>query len=115
MGRSSSRVRQVFDSVEEPLRKQAEALAATEEYSRALLGAFGAWTTVSRGMRSVSSGLLHLANLPAHQDVRRLTRQLGALEGKVDRIAAELERISERLERTNRRGGKGARSEPSGG
>lgn len=107
MGKTDSRVRQVFDSVEEPLRQRVEAFASTEEYSRALLAAFGTWTMVARGARSLLGGLLHLANLPAHQDMRRLARQLGGLEGKVDHIAAELDRISSRLDRVSRAGRKG--------
>ena len=90
--------RRAFDALEEPLRKRAEALAGTEEFSRALLAAFGAWTSVARGARSASTSLLHSANLPAHADLRRLARQLGALEGKLDTLAAAVDRLSERID-----------------
>jgi hypothetical protein len=93
--------RRTFDAVEKPLRERAEALAGTEEFGRALLIAFGAWTTARRAARGTSTWLLHLANLPAHADLRRLSRQVGALENKVDRLSAELERIAARLARAD--------------
>ena len=93
--------RQAFDSVEMPLRKRAEELASTEEFGRVLIAAFGAWTTVSRGMRSASTTALHMANLPAHADLRRLARQLGALEAKLEKLSAEVERLGDRLDATS--------------
>lgn len=98
MASNDSRVRQMFDAVEEPLRKKAEALTATEEFSRALFTALGAWSTVTRSARAVSSGVLHMANVPAYGDVRRLSRQVGALEAKIDKLASELERLASRLD-----------------
>jgi hypothetical protein len=94
--------RQAFDALEEPLRKRAEAMASTEEFGRVLMTAFTTWTSVSRTVRSTSTTLLHLANLPAHADFRRLARQVGALEAKLEKLAAELERLGDRLERETR-------------
>jgi hypothetical protein len=90
--------RRAFDAVEEPTRKRAEAVVGTAEFARVMMIALSAWTAIGKTRRRASTGLLHLANLPAHADLRRLSRQLGALEGKVDKIAAELEHISRRLD-----------------
>lgn len=90
--------RRAFDALEEPLRKRAEALAGTEEFSRVLLTAFGAWTSVARGARAASTSLLHSANLPAHADLRRLARQIGALEAKIEALDTALERLTERID-----------------
>jgi hypothetical protein len=92
--------RKAFDAVERPLRDRVETVAGTQEFGRALMLAFGAWTTVGRTARGASTYLLHLGNLPAHADLRRLARQLGALENKVDKLTADLERIEGLLERS---------------
>ncbi|MGH7804902.1 MAG: hypothetical protein ACREQJ_11185, partial [Candidatus Binatia bacterium] len=47
---------------------------------------------------AASTTLLHLANLPAHADFRRLARQVGALEAKLEKLAADLERLGEKLD-----------------
>ena len=91
--------RQAFDAFEKPLRERAEALAGTEEFSRALMLAFSAWTTARKTARGASTYVLHLANLPAHADLRRLARQLGALENKVETLAAEVDRLARLIER----------------
>jgi len=95
---TNPRWRQAFDALEKPLRERAEALTSTEEFSRALMLLFGAATTVRRGARGASTYLLHLANLPAHADLRRLARQVGALENKVESLSAELGRVARLLE-----------------
>lgn len=98
MPKEEPRWRRAFDALEEPLRRRAEALAGTEEFSRLLLGAFGAWTSVARGARSASTTLLHSANLPAHADLRHLARRLGVVESKLDVLAAAVDRLSERID-----------------
>ena len=102
MAKRNPRWREAFDSVERPLRERVEAIAGTEEFGRILVAAFGVWTTVRRATRGASTYLLHSANLPAHADFRRLARQLGALENKVDRLAADLERVERLLDRRGR-------------
>jgi hypothetical protein len=96
---TNPRWRQAFDAVEKPLRERAEAITSTEEFSRALMLLFGAATTVRRSARGASTYLLHLANLPAHADLRRLARQVGALENKVESLTAGLDRVTRLLER----------------
>jgi hypothetical protein len=95
---TNPRWRQAFDAVEKPLRERAEAITGTEEFSRALMLLFGAATTVRRSARGASTYLLHLANLPAHADLRRLARQVGALENKVESLTAGLDRVTRLLE-----------------
>jgi hypothetical protein len=90
--------RRAFDAVEEPARKRLEAAVGTAEFARVMMMALQTWTMVGKTGRAASTRLLHLANLPAHADLRRLSRQLGALEGKVDKIAAELELLQRRLD-----------------
>lgn len=98
--------RHAFDALEKPLRDRAEALAGTEEFSRALMAAFGVLTAARRGVRAASTKTLHLANLPAHADLRRLSRQLGTLENKVDKLASDLERVVRLLDDRERPRGK---------
>ena len=102
MAKTDSMLRQAFDSLEEPLRKRAEELAASREYGRTLYAALGVWAALARGSRRASTGLLHLVNLPAHADLRRLARQLGALEAKIEGVSLELERLSRRLDERDR-------------
>jgi hypothetical protein len=90
--------RQAFDALEQPLRRQAESIASTEEFGRVLMTAFTTYTSVARNVRAASTSVLHMANLPAHADLRRLARQIGALEAKLEKLAADVERIGERLE-----------------
>jgi hypothetical protein len=94
--------RRAFDALEQPARKRAEALAGTAEFASVLLTLFQAWTAVTKTGRAASTRLLHLANLPAHADLRRLSRQVGALEGKVEKIAAELSELTRRLDGAGR-------------
>jgi hypothetical protein len=90
--------RRAFDAVEEPARKRLEAAVGTAEFARVMMAALQAWTVLGKTGRAASTRLLHLANLPAHADLRRLSRQLGALEGKVDKIGAEFELLQRRLD-----------------
>ena len=90
--------RRAFDADEEPARKRIEAAVGTQEFARVAMTLLSAWTTVGKTSRRASTGLLHLANIPAHADLRRLSRQLGALEGKVDKIIADLEQLNRRLD-----------------
>ena len=95
--------RRAFDAVEAPARKRLEAAVGTNEFAQVMMTLLSAWTTVGKTGRAASARLLHLANLPAHADLRRLSRQLGALEGKVDKLAADLEQVSRRLDGTSPR------------
>jgi len=90
--------RRAFDAVEEPARKRLEAAVGTQEFARVAMMLLSAWTTVGKTSRAASTRVLHLANIPAYADLRRLSRQLGALEGKADKIIAELEQLNRRLD-----------------
>jgi len=90
--------RRAFDAVEQPARQRIEAAVGTQEFARVAMTLLSAWTAVGKTSRAASTRVLHLANIPAHADLRRLSRQLGALEGKVDKIMAELEQLNRRLD-----------------
>jgi len=90
--------RRAFDAVEQPARQRLEAAVGTQEFARVAMMLLSAWTTVGKTSRAASTRLLHMANIPAHADLRRLSRQLGALEGKVDKIVADLEQLNRRLD-----------------
>lgn len=98
MAAQQPRWRRAFDSMEEPLRKRLEAAAGSAEFARVLLLLLEGWTAVGKTTRAASTRLLHVANLPAYADLRRLSRQLGALESRVEKIATNLERLSDRLD-----------------
>jgi hypothetical protein len=90
--------RKAFDAVEVPLRVRAESAASTAEFAQALLMLFQVSTTLGKAARSTSSRLWHVANLPSYSDMRRLFRQIGALENRLDRMNVEIERLARRLD-----------------
>jgi len=90
--------RRAFDAVEQPARQRIEAAVGTPEFARVAMTLLSAWTSVGKTSRAASTRLLHMANIPAHADLRRLSRQLGALEGKVDKLVADLEELNRRLD-----------------
>ncbi len=90
--------RRAFDAVEQPARKRLEAAVGTPEFARVALTVLSLWTTVGKTGRAATTRLLHLANLPAHADLRRLSRQIGALEGKIDKLAADVAQLARRLD-----------------
>jgi hypothetical protein len=90
--------RRAFDALEQPARKRIEAAVGTAEFASVLMIALQAWTAIGKTSRNASTRVLHLANLPAHADLRRLSRQVGALEAKVDKLAADLAQIARRFD-----------------
>lgn len=90
--------RRAFDAVEIPLRERAESAASTAEFAQALLMLFSVTTTLGKAARSTSSRLWHVANLPSYSDLRRVFRQLGALENRLDRLTVEVERLAQRFD-----------------
>ena len=90
--------RRAFDAVEQPARQKIEAAVGTQEFARVAMTLLSAWTTVGKTGRAATTRMLHVANIPAYTDLRRISRQLGALEGKVDKLAADLEELNRRLD-----------------
>lgn len=95
--------RRAFDAVEAPARRRLEAAVGTNEFAQVMMTLLSGWTKVGKTGRAASTRLLYLANLPAHADLRRVSRQLGALEGKVDKLGSELEQLKRRLDGTSPR------------
>jgi hypothetical protein len=90
--------RRAFDAVEVPLRVRAESASSTAEFAQAMITLFQISTTLGKAARSTSSRLWHVANLPSYSDLRRLFRQIGALENRLDRMNVEIERLARRLD-----------------
>ena len=90
--------RRAFDAVEQPARQRLEAAVGTQEFARVAMMLLSAWTTVGKTGRAATTRMLHVANIPAYTDLRRISRQLGALEGKVDKLVADLEELNRRLD-----------------
>lgn len=90
--------RRAFDAVEVPLRVHAESASSTAEFTQAMLTLFQVSTSLGKAARSTSSRLWHVANLPSYSDLRRLFRQVGALENRLDRMNLEIERLARRLD-----------------
>ncbi len=94
--------RRAFDAIEVPLRVRAESTASTAEFAQTLLTLFQVTTVMGRAARSTSSRLWHVGNLPSYSDMRRLFRQLGAIENRLDRMSVEIERLARRLDEHER-------------
>ena len=90
--------RRAFDAVEQPARQRLEAAVGTQEFASVAMMLLSAWTTVGKTSRAASTRLLHMANIPAHADLRRISRQLGSIEGKIDKLAADLDQLQRRVD-----------------
>jgi hypothetical protein len=79
-----------------------EDLAATNRFNRLLLNTARAQAVALRAFERQTRSVLHLWNLPARSDIKRLQRQVGALSAEVQELTVRLE--EERLARPSQVG-----------
>jgi len=68
---------------------------ATDEYSSQMHGAMGMTLRMQETIREFMAQYLAATNLPSRTEVLAIAERLGAVEARLDRIAALLERIAE--------------------
>ena len=95
-GRGKPLWRRGFDRAERAVGRPLEQLVSTRAFSDLLVVAFRAQGALQGIFERQTRTALHLWNLPAHTDVARLRRQVGAL-------SAELREVSARLDEAERR------------
>ena len=87
----------MFDTMESSLRGPTEKWANSEAFSAMLMTVSSNWHSLNEKTRDNLSKVMHAANVPSHSDVTKLMRQVGALTGKIDSLAARLETIEDQL------------------
>jgi hypothetical protein len=92
-------LRDAYDAVERQVAPRAEALTHTEQ--AALVSALALRLRRDVGLRvdALSAQILHLANLPAGTDIKRLRRQIGDLDREVRKLRLELSEAREEVRR----------------
>jgi polyhydroxyalkanoate synthesis regulator phasin len=83
--------RQAFDAVDRRVSGQVEAGTRSDVFLDALALGWRLRGRVQHELERRTSGALHLLNLPAHSDVRRLSEQVGALQREVRELSREVE------------------------
>jgi hypothetical protein len=85
--------RRVFDSAERKIGKPLENLVGSPRYVDVALLGRRVRGTVTDALERPSAAVLHLFNLPALRDLRRLTHQVAALTNEVRQLAAGIEEL----------------------
>jgi hypothetical protein len=68
-----------------------ESVVHSDTYFDALTGVKRAQAQLGRRVESVSRRILHLANLPAGTDIRRVREQLARMERRIVELSKELD------------------------
>ena len=84
--------RQAFDTVERAVGAPLEAGVRTDTIADAVALAVRARSRVGREIERQSRRALHLVNLPAASDMRRLSEQVSAPQRQVRTLSKELEK-----------------------
>ena len=84
--------RRVFDRAERAIGGPLEQMIDTRRFAKALVLTFRAQGIAYGLMERNTRMLLHLWNMPARTDIKRLNRQVAILATEVRRLAEDLER-----------------------
>jgi polyhydroxyalkanoate synthesis regulator phasin len=84
--------RQAFDAVDRRVAGPIESSARSDLFLDALALGWRLRGRLQREAERRSRHVLHLLNLPAHSDIRRLSEQVGALQREVRDLSREVER-----------------------
>jgi hypothetical protein len=88
---SPSLLRTAVDTVEPAIGRPLERLTASREFAVTIAVARRLRRSLGQRVDAVASRTLHQAALPSHADVRRLQRQLAAIERQVSALQRELD------------------------
>jgi hypothetical protein len=86
-----SNLRRVFDRAERAVGAPLEDLVASSAATNLLIVAKRVQGALSGAIERRTRSLLHIANIPAHSDLQRNSRQLSALIAEVRRLTAAVE------------------------
>ncbi|MDQ6650028.1 MAG: hypothetical protein M3Z02_07940 [Actinomycetota bacterium] len=87
--------RRVFDTVERAVGSRLEEFVQTETFAGALSTSAQVQAELRRRTEQATRRALHLVNLPAGSDMRRLNEQIAGLERRLRHISRQIEDISE--------------------
>ncbi|HZC08757.1 MAG TPA: hypothetical protein VE485_01765 [Mycobacterium sp.] len=89
--------RGVYDAIERQVSPRVEATVNSREYTAVTTGVKRLRSVVAIRVECLNARLLHLVNLPAGSDIRKLRRQIGELDYEVRTLRMTLEaRLAER-------------------
>ena len=93
MSAGQPRWRQTFDSAERAVGRPLEHVVASPRYLDVALLGRRARAVVSAAFTVPATTVLHVLNLPARGDIRKLSRQIAILTNEVRELAAEVDEI----------------------
>jgi len=85
--------RQVFDSTERTIGRPLEGLVSSRQYVGIALRRQRLRTVMVNAVERPTTAVLHLLNLPARTDVRRLSHQISALTNELRELAAGVDEL----------------------
>jgi hypothetical protein len=91
--------RKAFDAVERRIARPIESGVRTDAFNDAVTVVFRTRRVLQRAIETQTRRALHLANMPAATDVKRLSEQVAALHRELRALKRELGRDSQRSER----------------
>jgi hypothetical protein len=91
--------RRAFDAVERRIAHPVESGVRTDAFNDAMAVLFRTRRQLQRAVERQTRRALHLANLPAATDVKRLSEQVAALHRELRALESELDQRPERTER----------------
>ncbi|GAA4398415.1 hypothetical protein [Tsukamurella soli] len=83
-------LRDVYDAVERAVTPRVEAAVRSDELAEASKAVVKVRRAIGSRIDGVNAGLLHLVNIPAASDIRRLRRQLGEMDFELRQLRMEL-------------------------
>lgn len=90
-------LRSMYDAIERQVSPRVEATVHSDEYAAVTTAVKRLRSAVGSRIEGLSAGLLHLVNLPAGSDIRKIRRQIGELDYEVRTLRMTLlARLSER-------------------
>jgi MbeD/MobD like len=103
MAPERSLLRQYFDSVERSVGRPLESGVETDTFQDTLAAVTRLQAAIKGRLERASGDLLHMFNLPAHSDMKRLSEQVSRLDKQVRDLSLELEKRSDGTQPRRRR------------
>jgi hypothetical protein len=103
MAPERSLFRQYFDSLERSVGRPLESGVETDAFQDSLAAVTRLQAAIQARLERASGDLLHMFNLPAHSDMKRLSEQVSRLDKQVRDLCLELEKRSDGTRTPRRR------------
>lgn len=94
MAPERSLLRRYFDSLERGVGRPLESGVETDTFQDAMAAVTRLQLAIQGRLERASGDLLHMFNLPAHSDLKRLSEQVSRLDKQVRDLSLELEKRS---------------------